>query len=148
MIKQAIVVIGVLTASSAGAADLVVKTSPHSVDVTVDRLQNAVTTAGATVFARIDHAAGAEKIGSELTPTQVLIFGNPKLGTPVIAADGASGLDLPMRVVVFTGPDGATQLAYHAPGRLVEDHDVPANLPAINMMTGALDKLTNAAVAQ
>jgi len=147
MIKQALVLIGVFAASSASASDLIVKSSPHSVDVTVDRLEEAVTGAGATVFARIDHAAGADTVGAELAPTQVLIFGNPKLGTPVIAANGASGLDLPMRVVVFTAPDGATQLAYHAPQRLVDDHGVPADLPAINTMTGALDKLTNAAVA-
>ena len=73
-----------LTALAAlpAAADIITKMSPHSVPDTIDRLEAAVTEAGATVFARVDHAEGATKVDMELRPTTLLIFGNPKLGTP------------------------------------------------------------------
>lgn len=137
-----------LTITAARADALIVKTSPHSVTVTMDRLEAAVKKAGATVFARIDHAAGAASIDAALAPTQLLIFGNPKIGTPVMAVNGAAGLDLPLRVVVFQDKDGATRLGYHAAERLVEDHAIPADLPALTRMKGALNSLTNAAIAK
>ena len=102
-------------ATSAQSAEIVEKSSPHSVDETMNRLVAAVEKAGAKVFARVDHAAGAASVGTELAPTQALIFGNPKVGTPVMQQNAAAGLDLPMRVVVYTGEDGATRVAYHAP---------------------------------
>ncbi|MEP4194134.1 MAG: DUF302 domain-containing protein [Aliishimia sp.] len=129
------------------AQDMITKTSPHSVAQTMDRLQAAVEGAGATVFARVDHAAGAAKVEMDLRPTQLLIFGNPKLGTPVIQADQAAGLDLPMRVLVHEAADGSVQVSYHAPASLSEDHSVPAETPVLKMMTGALGKLTDKAVA-
>lgn len=135
-------------AASVAQAEMILKTSPHDVATTTDRLAAAVEKAGAKVFARVDHAAGAASIGSDLAPTQLLIFGNPKIGTPVMASNPAAGIDLPIRVVVFTGADGATQVGYYAPTRLVEDHGVPADLKALKMMGGALDKLTNAAIAE
>ncbi|MEQ8654472.1 MAG: DUF302 domain-containing protein [Kiloniellales bacterium] len=129
------------------AADLVRKTSPHSVQVTVDRLASAVEGAGAKVFARIDHAAGAQAVGAELRPTEVLIFGNPKLGTPAMQLSQSAGLDLPLRVVVFEDADGTVVLAYHPPETLAADHGIPADAPVLGKMTGALGKLTDKAVA-
>lgn len=129
------------------SAEIVRKTSPHSVSETADRLAAAVEGAGATVVARIDHAAAAAGVDAELRPTTVLVFGNPKLGTPVMQADQAAGLDLPMRVVIFEGPDGAVTVAYHDPAELAASHAVPADLEALGTMAGALDKLTGAAVA-
>lgn len=129
------------------AADLVRKTSPHSVPVTVDRLASAVEGAGAKVFARINHAAGAEAVGAELRPTEVLIFGNPKLGTPAMQLSQSAGLDLPLRVVVFEEEDGTVVLAYHPPASLAADHGLPADAPVLAKMTGALSKLTDKAVS-
>ena len=142
-----VLILGLLAGPAAGA-DLITKSSPHSVGDTVDRLVAAVEGAGATVFARVDHAAGAEKIGSDLRPTQMLMFGNPKLGTPVLQADQAAGLDLPLRVVVYENADGTVTLAYHDPASLAANHDVPADVETLATMTGALDKLTGAAVAE
>tara|TARA_R110002167_G_scaffold81858_4_gene223784 strand:- start:4437 stop:5030 length:594 start_codon:yes stop_codon:yes gene_type:complete len=137
----------ILASFSANAAELVSKTSPHSVADTMDRLVTAVENAGATVFVRVDHAAGAAQIGSELKPNQMLVFGNPKIGTPVLQADPASGLDLPLRVAIFENAAGATTLVYRDPQAFAADYDVPADLKSLDMMAGALTKLTDFAVS-
>ncbi len=129
------------------AADMIKKTSPHSVSVTIDRLAAAVEGAGATVFARVDHAAGAAKVDMDLRPTQLLIFGNPKLGTPAMLDGQTAGLDLPLRVLAFEDADGAVHITYHAPASLAATHGLPADAKYIKMMTGALDKLTGKAVS-
>ena len=97
-----------LTALAAlpAAADIITKMSPHSVPDTIDRLEAAVTEAGATVFARVDHAEGATKVDMELRPTTLLIFGNPKLGTPAMLDGQTAGLDLPMRVLAYADDSG------------------------------------------
>jgi len=137
-----------LVATTAHAGDLVTKNSPYSVSETVDRLQSAVEGAGATVFARVDHAAGADSVDAELRPTTMLMFGNPKLGTPAMQLSQSSGLDLPLRVVVYETEAGDVVLAYHPPADLAEDHGIPADAEVLAKMTGALDGLTGKAIAQ
>lgn len=129
------------------SADMIARTSPHPVAETMDRLEAAVSEAGATVFARVDHAAGAAAIDAELRPTQLLIFGNPRIGTPALQAAQTAGLDLPLRVLVYEDADGTTQLVYHAPAELALTHGLPTEAPYLQMMSGALDKLTGAAIA-
>ena len=136
-----------MTALPALAGGMIEKTSPHSVAVTLDRLVAAVEGAEATVFARVDHAAGAAKVDQELRPTVVLIFGNPKLGTPAMQDGLTAGLDLPLRVLAFADAEGVVHLTYHDPAMLAETHGLPADAKYIKMMTGALDKLTSKAVA-
>lgn len=136
-----------LPALPASASDLIRVESPHSVIETADRLEAAVTEAGAQVVARVPHSAAAESVGVTIPDNQVLIFGNPKIGSPVIAAAPESGLDLPMRVVVFD-QDGQTVLAYRDPADLAELYGLPADHPSIVAMTGALAKLTAAAAAE
>ena len=137
-----------LAASHAQAGDLITKPSAHSVDVTIDRLVAAVEGAGAKVFARIDHAKGATSVGMELRPTQMLMFGNPKLGTPALMAGQTSGLDLPLRVVAYQDAQGQVFVAYHPPSDLSADHGIPADAEVLKKMMGALDKLTNKAVGE
>ena len=132
----------------AQAADLVIKPSTHSVSETIDRLAAAVEGAGAKVFARVDHAAGAVSVNMDLRPTQMLMFGNPKMGTPAMQADQSIGLDLPLRVVAYEDANGKVFIAYHAPAQLTEDHDIPADAAILKKMTGALDKLTNKAIGE
>lgn len=129
------------------AADMISKISPHSVPVTVDRLAAAVEGAGATIFARVDHAAGAASVDMELRPTELLIFGNPKLGTPAMLDGQTAGLDLPLRVLAYADAEGVVHVTYHNPTELAEAHGLPADAKYIAMMTGALDKLTSKAVA-
>jgi uncharacterized protein (DUF302 family) len=137
-----------LSASQLFAADLITKQSAHSVSVTIDRLAAAVEGAGAKVFARIDHAKGAASVDMELRPTQMLMFGNPKLGTPALLAGQTAGLDLPLRVVAYEDANGQVFVAYHNPSELSEDHGIPADAAVLKKMTGALDKLTNKATSE
>jgi uncharacterized protein (DUF302 family) len=136
-----------LSGGAAMAADLIHKTSPHSVSVTIDRLAAAVEGAGAKVFARVDHAAGAASVGGELRPTQMLMFGNPKLGTPAMQAAQTSGLDLPLRVLAYADGEGVVHVVYHDPAELAATHGIPADAEVIAKMTGALGNLTDKAIA-
>ena len=129
-------------------AEIIHKHSPHSVAVTIDRLQAAVEGAGAAVFARVDHAAGAASAEMVLRPTQLLIFGNPKLGTPAMQQMQTAGLDLPLRVLAYEAEDGMVHVIDNNPADLAADHGLPADAPYLAMMTGALDKLTSKAIAQ
>jgi uncharacterized protein (DUF302 family) len=149
MIRQTLIATIVSAAMTlpALAADMIDKVSPHSVPVTIDRLSAAVEGAGATVFARIDHAAGSASVDMELRPTELLIFGNPKLGTPAMQDGQTAGLDLPLRVLAYADGEGVVHVTYHAPASLAETHGLPSDAKYIQMMTGALDKLTSKAIA-
>jgi uncharacterized protein (DUF302 family) len=135
----------ILIATLASAAPFTAKTSPHDVATTMDRLAAAVEAAGATIVARIDHAAAAEKVGLELAPNQVLIFGNPKLGTPMMQSAPSMGLDLPLKVQVYRAADGTVQVVYRSMDGLAAEHG--ADSPALGKAAGALDKLTGKAIA-
>ena len=130
------------------AAEMIDKLSPHPVNVTMDRLEAAVTGAGAIIFARVDHAAGATKVDMELRPTEVLIFGNPMLGTPAIQDAQTAGLDLPLRVLAYADGDGVVHVTYHAPAALAAAHGLPEDAGYLAKMKGALDKLTEKAVSE
>lgn len=147
-LKQMTAAAAIALSATAAHAEMIHKTSPHSVAQTIDKLEAAVTAAGATVFARVDHAGGAKKVEMELRPTQLLIFGNPKLGTPAIQGAQTAGLDLPLRVLAYADGEGVVHVVYHDPATLAATHGLPADAPYIKMMTGALDKLTGAAVAE
>lgn len=139
-----------LLAGPAEARDdsLVRKQSPYSVAETLDRLTGIVESKGATVFARVNHAGGAEKVGETLRPTELLIFGNPKIGTPLMTGAQEAGLDLPLRVLAYEDADGQVWLAYRDPITLVKTHHIADRDEAAMKMRGAIDGLTNAAVAQ
>ena len=127
------------------AAELVTVQSQKSVGETIDALQAAVEDAGATVFARVDHAAGAQNAALELNPSQLLIFGNPKLGTPAMQADMKAGLYLPLKVLAFEDAEGQVWLTYQDPAEMLSGLDIPADAAFIGKMQGALGKLTSKA---
>lgn len=91
---------------------------------TLDRLEAAVTRYGMTIFARIDHGAAADKVGMELGPTVVVLFGNPRAGTPTMRATPSVAIDLPMRMLVWQDDTGATRLAYNEPAWLFRRHGI------------------------
>ncbi len=136
-----------LAASPALADDDVVKVKASGdVAATMDALEAAVNGAGATVFARIDHAGGAAGVGLDLAPSQLLIFGNPKLGTPAMQDAALAGLVLPLKVLVYEDAGGQVWLAYEDPGEVLDDIDgIPDGAGYIGKMQGALGKLTAAA---
>jgi uncharacterized protein (DUF302 family) len=126
-------------------SEIVKVSATGDVGATMDALEAAVDNAGATVFARVDHAGGAESAGLELPPSQLLVFGNPKLGTPAMQDDPRAGLHLPLRVLVYEDGDGKVWLAYERPEDMLGNLDIAPDAPYLGMMSGALDKLTAAA---
>lgn len=132
---------------TAHAQDLVQRDSAFSVPETADRLVAAAEGAGATVFARIDHAKGARSIDAELDDMQVVIFGNPAIGTPIIAAEPTAGLDLPLRVLIFDD-GGQTRIAYEDPRTLRDRRSVDGADEAFGAMTNALERLTTRAATE
>lgn len=96
--------------------------SQHDVGTTVDRLTSTVEAAGMKVFARIDHAAGAAKVNQTLRPTQLLIFGNPKGGTPFMQCAQTVGIDLPLKMLAWQDETGKVWLGYNEPAYVAERH--------------------------
>ena len=134
-----------VTADSMQDHGLVVKKSSHSVAATLDKLEGIVKSKGFTVFARIDHAAGASKAGQTMRPTAVLLFGNPKIGTALMLSRQSAALDLPIRVAAWEDDSGQVWIAYNAPHWLATRHGITDRDAVIKKMTGALGKLTGAA---
>lgn len=134
--------------SEAVSNDLIIVESPLSADESLDVLTQALTASGATIFARIDHAAGAASIGEVLPPTQVLIFGNPTLGTALIQARPLAALDLPVRVLAWENEAGGSTLAYLAPQALAARYDITDRAPQIDRMTAVLEALTGSITAE
>lgn len=125
---------------------MIVKTSDFDVTKTLDRLGIALERAGITVFARIDHAKGAKKVGLELPPTALIVFGNPKLGTPLMQSNRRIGLDLPLKALAWQEADGTVMLGYTDPAWLAKRHGIADRDPVFQKMTGALNKFTDMAV--
>lgn len=136
------------TSAQADTSNLVRKQSPYSVEETLNRLEAIVRGKGATVFARVDHAAGAMKAGQTLRPTAVLMFGNPKLGTPIMLKAQQAGLDLPMKVLAYTAADGKTWLVYSNPQAMGQAHGIAMDAPETTKVGNVLNALTNAAIKQ
>lgn len=132
---------------TANAQELVQRDSSFSVTETADRLVAAAEGAGATVFARIDHAKGARSIDAQLDDMQVVIFGNPMIGTPIIAAEPTAGFDLPLRVLIYDD-SGQTRIAYENPSALRDRRNVQRADEAFAAMTSALERLTVRAASE
>jgi len=118
--------------------------SANSVAETSDKLVAAIEKAGATVFAVVDHQANAAKAGLDLPPTRLVIFGNPKIGTPIMQADRMAGIDLPVRVLIWE-EGGQTKMAATSPDTFKQRYKVDAAEKPLTMMGGALGKLMGAA---
>lgn len=146
LIKIAVAGIGIsiATLGAAMADNWIIKDSASDVAVTADKLVAAVEGAGAKVFARVDHAAGAASIDAELAPMTLVMFGNPKLGTPILQNAPQAGLDLPIRVLIWDD-NGSTKIGYLDPADLKARYSVEGADKSFEMMTGALGKLTDAA---
>lgn len=127
----------------------IIKIRAHAdVGTTMDQLEAAVSNAGATVFARVDHAAGAQSVDMSLAPAELLVFGNPQLGTPAMQDDPLAGLYLPLRVLVYQDADGQVWLAYNDPDVMFDDLSIPDNADYIGQISGALSNLTGAAASE
>ncbi len=107
---------------------IVSKPSNYSVDETVRKLQAVLAAKAVTVFALIDHSGEAEKVGMQMPPTKLLIFGNPKGGTPLMLAAPSIAIDLPLKILVAEDDQGKVSVSYNSPGYLGERHGLPENL--------------------
>jgi len=139
---------GVLVAGQANASGdgLIVKQSDFGVIKTLDRLGIALERKGIKVFARINHAKGAKSVGLKLAPTAVIVFGTPKLGTPLMTSNPAIGLDLPLKAVAWQASDGTVKLAYTDPAWLAKRYGIEDRDKVFKKMAGALAKFTEIAV--
>jgi uncharacterized protein (DUF302 family) len=127
------------------AADgLITTKSSRGPKETIDRLVAEIQAKGLTIFARVDHAAGAKEAGLELRPTELVIFGNAKGGTPLMQANQAIGIDLPLKALVWQDASGDTWLAYNDPAWLAQrhglGHEVEAPVKAMSAMLGAVTR--------
>ena len=102
--------------------------SNHSVDETVEKLKGILQAKGVTLFALVDHSGEAEKAGMKMRPTKLLIFGNPKAGTPVMLAAPSSAIDLPLKILIWEDREGKVWVSYNSLTYLQERHGIPQEL--------------------
>jgi uncharacterized protein (DUF302 family) len=121
--------------------------SSHGPKDTMDRLEAEVKAKGATVFAHVDHAAGAIAAGLPLRPTDLLIFGNAKGGTPLMQAAQTIGIDLPLKVLVWEDAAGKTWLSYNDPAWLAHRHALSTDSETVVKALGGMLKAVTAAAA-
>jgi uncharacterized protein (DUF302 family) len=136
-----------LSGGYAMAADgLTIISSSFGPKETMNRLEAAVKAKGLTVFARVDHAAGAAEVGLPLRPTELLIFGNAKGGTPLMQANQTMGIDLPLKALVWQDAAGKTWLSYNEPGWLAKRHGLGHEVDAtVSALAAALNAFAKAA---
>jgi uncharacterized protein (DUF302 family)/uncharacterized membrane protein YidH (DUF202 family) len=117
--------VSIVPATNKGIID---KPSNHSVEQTVERVKNILQSKGVALFALIDHSGEAEKVGMKMRPTKLLIFGNPKAGTPLMLAAPSSAIDLPLKILIWEDAQGKVWVSYNSPGYLQERHGLPPEL--------------------
>ena len=114
--------------SSDATSGIIRKPSNHSVEQTVGNLKTILQAKGITLFALVDHSGEAEKVGMKMPPTKLLIFGNPKAGTPLMLAAPSAAIDLPLKILVWQDAQGKVWLSYNSPAYLQVRHGLPPEL--------------------
>ena len=125
---------------------MISKKSAHSVKETLDRLEAALKKKGITVILRWSHDAKAEKVGVPLRPTELLLFGNPKLGSHMFTSAQTAGIDLPLKALAWKDEKGQVWLTYNDPAYIANRHGITDRVGIVAKMAGALDKLTRVAI--
>ena len=126
---------------------LIKKQSPHSVSKTIDRLQAALESKGITIVVRWKHSDKAAGAGIEMRPTELLVFGNPKLGSHLMTSQQSVGIDLPMKALAWEDANGQVWLAYNDPAYIAKRHGITDRPKIVAKMTKALNGMTNKAIA-
>lgn len=114
--------------ASAPDNGIINKPSHHSVDLTVEKLKGILQAKGVMLFALVDHSGEAEKVGMKMRPTKLLIFGNPKAGTPLMQAAPSTAIDLPLKILVWEDGQGRVWVSYNSSAYLQQRHGFPAEL--------------------
>ncbi len=118
--------------------------SPHTVDEIVEKLQNILQAKQVTVFALVDHSGEAAKAGMKMPPTKLVIFGNPKAGTPLMLASPSIAIDLPLKILVWQDAQGKVWVSFNSPAYLQERHNLP---PELLQNIGVVEALARQAAA-
>lgn len=135
--------------SAAGAADgLIAVPSPYSVKETIDRFETAAESRGINIFLRIDHAQGARNVGKDLRPTELLVFGNPQGGTPLMECAQTAGIDLPLKALAWQDAIGQVWLGYNDPQYLASRHGANDCGPVVENMSNTLNGMTQEAIQE
>lgn len=127
---------------------LVTLKSAHSVAATMDKLEAILNEKGMNVFARINHSEGAQKAGMELRPTELLIFGNPKVGTPLMLCSQSVAIDLPQKALAWEDESGQVWLGYNDPEYLNQRHGLGDCAEVLKKVSAALNNFASAATAE
>ena len=136
---------GVARAGESGAEGVITLKSHYDVNTTANRLQAALEKKGMTLFARVDHAAGAKRVGKSLPPTQLVIFGNPKIGTPLMHCAPSVAIDLPQKALIWQDAAGQTWYSYNDPAFLAHRHHIEGCKPILAKIGKALGAFAHAA---
>lgn len=120
--------------------------SPYTATATIDRLENILLEKGMTVFKRVSHTDGANKVGLKLRPTELLIFGNPKVGTPLMQCQQSAAIDLPQKALAYEDPNGRVWLAYNDPKYMQKRHNIRGCDKAVKKVENALSNFMHQAV--
>ena len=139
--------ISILFFSSLAIADngLISIKSSYDVKVTADRLEKTLKVKGMTVFTRINHTEGAQKVGKKLRPTVLIIFGNPKVGTPLMQCGQSVAIDLPQKALIWKDEAGQVWLSYNDPKYLAKRHGIKDCVEVIKKIENALSNFASAA---
>ena len=132
--------------ATAAPAETLEKSTDMSVQDAVDSFLAVLGAKGATVFAVVEHAKGAEKVGMKMKPATLVVFGNPKLGTPLMLESATIGIDLPMKALFLEGEDGKTQVLYTDIKKVAARHNIDPDVEAVQKVAKVLDGLTGAAL--
>ena len=138
-------IIFLIPATVAAGSGLVTVKSSHSVKDTADRLEQILKTKGMKVFIRIDHSAGAKGVGIALRPTQLVVFGNPKVGTPLMQCSQSMAIDLPQKALIWEDEKGDVWLTTNDPQYLADRHDMKGCQDVLAKVRKALGNFTRAA---
>jgi len=152
LVRNAAVLTAMLVFTSLGVAKLayadnglISVKSPHDVATTADQLEAVLKSKGMNVFGRVNHAAGAEKAGLSLRPTELVIFGNPKVGTPLMNCAQSVAIDLPQKALIWQDEAGQVWLAYNDPAYLGDRHKIEGCDEVLKKVSGALANFAAAA---
>ncbi|SMO60101.1 DUF302 domain-containing protein [Fodinibius sediminis] len=140
IITAIVVILGAAVTPVMAQDGMVKLKSNYSVEKTIDRLENVLTGNGLTIFRKVDHQEGAASAGMELPPTSVLIFGNPKLGTPLMQCVPTVAIDLPQKILIWRDQDGQVHVGYNSPDYLKKRHAIEGCDQELQKIARALKK--------
>lgn len=135
-------------ALASGSHGLITVQSSYSVPVTADHLESILKEEGMTVFSRIDHASGAAGIGETLRPTVLLIFGNPRAGTALMKCGQTTGIDLPLKILMWEDVSGLVKLSYNDPRYIADRHGISHCGQVMEKMSGTLKRIAERAAGK